>query len=133
MSTDQAPAHRSPRIIVVGPCASGKTTLVQGLRERGYEAQVSGQEHSDIPSLWRHTEPDVVIALHVDLPNIRARRHDPSWPAWLLARQRHRLRQAVDRADVLIDTSGQDAVTVLTRTMQRLAELDGGDHHGHQT
>ncbi|HEX5500302.1 MAG TPA: hypothetical protein VFX03_13780, partial [Thermomicrobiales bacterium] len=71
-----ASSSRRPRIVVVGPCASGKSTLARGLRERGFDAEVCGQEHSDIASLWRHTAPDVVIALSVDLATIRDRRGD---------------------------------------------------------
>jgi len=61
-------------IVVVGPCASGKTTLVRGLQSCGYRAMVSGQEHSEIPTLWRRTAPDVTIGLIVDLATIRRRR-----------------------------------------------------------
>ena len=113
----------SPRIVVVGPCASGKSTLVSGLREHGYEARVSGQEHSDIPALWKRSQPDVVIALLADLGTIRTRRDNAHWPAWLLGRQHQRLRQAVAGAGIVIDTTGQDAAAVLRQAMQRLADL----------
>ena len=36
------------RIAIVGICASGKTTLVRGLREAGYDAYNVAQEHSCI-------------------------------------------------------------------------------------
>ena len=84
---------------------------------------MSGQEHSDIPSLWRHANPDLLIALLADLPTVRARRADDRWPAWLFARQQHRLREAVTRADVVIDTTGQDAATVLDQAIDRIAGL----------
>lgn len=123
MPIGQAPASPSPRIVVVGPCAAGKSTLVNGLRDHGYEALVSGQEHSDIPSLWQHANPDVVIALLADLPTVRARRDDDHWPAWLFARQQQRLRQAIARADVIIDTSGRDAATVLDQAIHGLTAI----------
>ncbi|MDQ3695432.1 MAG: hypothetical protein M3464_17655 [Chloroflexota bacterium] len=113
----------SPRIVVVGPCASGKTSLADGLRRHGYEVVVSGQEHSDIPHLWQRTGPDVVIALAVDLASIRRRRHNDRWPAWLLARQRDRLRQAVAGATMRIDTSDRDPPAVLRLALSRLGRL----------
>ena len=114
-----AKAVDPPRVVVVGPCASGKTTLVRGLRRLGYEATVSGQEHSEIPTLWRHAEPDVVVALDVDLPTVRRRRGE-DWPEWLYLVQRRRLRQAVAAADVRVDTSGLDEEAVLRRVVAQL-------------
>ncbi|MBA2468976.1 MAG: hypothetical protein H0V37_06180 [Chloroflexia bacterium] len=92
-----------PRVVVVGPCASGKTTLVAKLTALGVDARVSGQEHSAVRNLWRRLEPDVVIALDVDLDTLRARR-SPTWPAGLYAVQHGRLQEAFDVADVVIDT-----------------------------
>ena len=109
-----------PRIVVVGPCASGKSTLVSGLRAQGFDALVSGQEHSEIPHLWQRTEPDYVIALDVDLPTIRRRRADMSWPAWLFAVQQRRLRNAMAAASLVIDTTQHDAGDVLTRALAGL-------------
>lgn len=109
------------RIAVVGPCASGKTTLVEGLKRRGYTAAVCGQEHSEIPTLWRHGEPDVLIALSVDLATVRARRGG-DWPESIYRAQQRRLANAVAAADVVLDASRLDAETVLARA---LAALDG--------
>ena len=117
MTSDPQPAATSGagddprRIVVVGPCASGKTTLVAALRARGYDARVSGQEHSVVSYLWRLSEPDVVVALAADLDAVRARRGE-HWPAWLLELQLERLRDAVAAADVRIDTSRLDAEEV---------------------
>ena len=63
MPTSHSPPPGRPRIVVVGPCASGKSTLVSGLREHGYDALASGQEHSEVHHLWRRTNPDVVKAV----------------------------------------------------------------------
>jgi adenylate kinase family enzyme len=112
-------ASRSPRIVVVGPCASGKTTLARGLRGLGFDAEVCGQEHSDISSLWRHTAPDVVIALAVDLATIRARRGD-DWPEWLYRLQNDRLRDARRAARIQLDTSRLDAAATLAAAAAEL-------------
>jgi hypothetical protein len=106
---------------VVGPCASGKSTLVSGLRGHGYDALVSGQEHSDIHHLWRRTNPDVVIALRITLEAIRQRRADPNWPAWLFDRQQVRLREATAAADLVIDTTQAEAAAVLAQSLAYLA------------
>ena len=102
-----------PRIVVVGPCASGKSTLVAGLRRLGFEAAACGQEHSEIPTLWRHTDPDLVVALEVDLETIRERRGVTEWPDWLYDAQRRRLRQAEAAAAIHVDTTRFDAEAVL--------------------
>ena len=103
----------TPRVVVVGPCASGKSTLVAGLRRLGFEAAACGQEHSEIPTLWRHTNPDVVVALEIDLETIRERRGVTEWPDWLYDAQRRRLQQAEAAAAIHIDTTLFDAGDVL--------------------
>jgi deoxyadenosine/deoxycytidine kinase len=92
------------RIAVVGPCASGKTTLVRGLRKRGFDAYVVAQEHSAVPGLWAHQHPDLLIALHADLETIRKRR-GPAWSGVIYQAQLERLQQAYEAADLTIDTS----------------------------
>jgi hypothetical protein len=121
MPTSHSPPPGKPRIVVIGPCASGKSTLVSGLRDHGYDALASGQEHSDIHHLWNRTNPDVVIALEISLEAIRQRRDDPSWPAWLFDRQLVRLRQAIAAADLVIDTTRADAAQVLSQSLAFLA------------
>lgn len=101
-------------MVVVGACGSGKTTLVDGLRELGVRAMVCGQEHSEIRSLWRRTNPDFIVALEVDLLTLR-RRRGSDWPEWLYRIQRRRLEDAMAAADILLDTSVLDADAVLGR------------------
>ncbi len=58
-----------PLIGVVGPCAAGKTTLVSGLRQAGYEVRHIAQEHSYVADMWKRlTNPDILIYLHVSYP-----------------------------------------------------------------
>ncbi len=105
----------TPRVVVVGPCASGKTTLVRLLRERGVDAYVCGQEHSIVRDLWRRQHPDVVVALDVDLETVRARRGD-DWSAAIFEEQRRRLQDAMNAADLVIDTARvgpEDAVDLV--------------------
>lgn len=109
------------KIVVVGPCASGKTTLARGLRRLGYDASVCGQEHSEIASLWRHTEPDVVIALDVDLETIR-RRRGFDWPEEIYKLQQRRLADARAVAALVLDTSRLGLDATLQTVDRRLRE-----------
>lgn len=104
------------RIVVVGPCASGKSSLVTALRERGYDAHAAAQEHSIIATLWRNQNPDVLIALQADISTVRERR-GYQWPEWLHEVQAERLREAVTAADLVIDTSRLDAGAVADRAI----------------
>ncbi len=122
---DDAPSGStdSRRIVVVGPCAAGKSTLVTALRALGYDARVSGQEHSAIPNLWQHSQPDVLIALDVDIAAVRDRRGG-KWPEWLHDLQVQRLNVATRAADLTIDTTGLRAQVVVDRVVSFLENQD---------
>ena len=99
------------RIAVVGPCASGKTELVQALRARGYNARQRVQEHSYVPTMWqRISRPDVLIYLDAELSTIVRRRS--AWDERLLAEQRRRLSHARTHCDLYLrtDTLSREAV-----------------------
>jgi chloramphenicol 3-O-phosphotransferase len=115
----------SRKIVVVGPCAAGKSTLVAALRALGYNARVSGQEHSAIPTLWEHSQPDVLIMLDVDIAAVRDRRGG-QWPEWLHDLQVQRLDAATRAADLAIDTSGLQVEAVVERVVAFLREQDTG-------
>ncbi len=101
-------SNRPLRVVVVGPCASGKSTLVRQLRALGYDATACGQEHSEIPTLWRHADPDLLIALRVDLATVRQRR-GADWPERLHEIQKQRLASAFAAADLVLDSAALDA------------------------
>ena len=113
----------SGKIVVVGPCASGKSTLVAALRTLGYDAHVSGQEHSEIATLWQHSAPDVLIALEADITAVRHRRGD-SWPEWLHDLQVRRLAAASRAADLAIDTTLLSTQAVVARVIAYLERRD---------
>lgn len=108
------------RIVVVGPCASGKSTLARALIEAGYDAKVCGQEHSCVPDLWRRLDGDVLIALDLDIETLRARR-GKSWPAELLSRQHERLAGAYAAADLVLDSASHDQRSVFNAVMRLLS------------
>jgi guanylate kinase len=96
---------RGPRIVVVGPCASGKTTLVDNLRPRGYEIKSCVQEHSFTPDLWkRFSKADVLIFLDAQLSTIAARQNRSDWTHARLDAQRERLEHAREHCDYYLQT-----------------------------
>jgi GTPase SAR1 family protein len=113
----------SKKIVVVGPCAAGKSTLVTALRELGYDAHVSGQEHSEIAMLWQHSQPDVLIALEADISAVRNRRGG-SWPEWLHDLQVRRLAAASRAANLAIDTTALSPQAVVDRVLAYLERPD---------
>ena len=103
------PPPRSPapplRVAVVGPCASGKSTLTAALRAAGYEARMPAQEHSYVADMWRRlVDPDVLIYLDITYEALLARRPHFGEPEYL-AREKARLRHARAHADLVVDTS----------------------------
>lgn len=121
---DSDSPHPSLCVAVVGPCASGKSTLVEALRAAGYDARHPAQEHSFVPDMWqRLVGPDVLIYLDLDYATFRARRphHDPGLA--YLAEQHRRLAHAAEHADLTIDTSGKSAEFVRQEVLAFLAGL----------
>ncbi|MDD2922259.1 MAG: hypothetical protein PHQ36_08235 [Anaerolineales bacterium] len=105
---------------VVGPCGSGKSTLIAGLEQRGYRCRHIAQEHSYVQYMWRHiTNPDVLIFLHCSFENSTARRN----LNWLRAdheEQMRRLSHALEHADLIIDTNVLNPEEVLNRALEFL-------------
>lgn len=111
----------SLRIGVVGPCAAGKTTLVNKLSRLGYEARHIAQEHSYVPAMWqRISNPDRLIYLHVSYPNTLIRRR-MNWSDDEYQEQLNRLRHAREHADLIIDTDPLNPEQVLQIVLDYLA------------
>ena len=116
----------SPRIAVVGACASGKSTLIDALREEGFEARHVAQEHSYVPYMWqRITRPDILIYLDVDYETIMARRPHFNFEPDDLLRQNDRLTHARDHCDLYIDTTGLTPAEVQEKTLNFLEGVIG--------
>lgn len=113
------------RVAVVGPCASGKSTLVAALRAAGYEARHPAQEHSFVRDMWRRlVDPDVLIYLDLSYESYRERRPtDDAGPEYL-AMQRERLAHARAHADLVLDTSEMVEGAVKLRVLEYLDSLD---------
>ena len=106
-------AAKLPVIKVVGVSASGKSTLVAGLRAAGYDAYPVSQEHSNVADLWKQFGmPRVLIYLDVSLEAQKERRPDVTWDAANRNTEVERLAHARDHADLQIDTSHNSAEQV---------------------
>lgn len=116
--------RRRPLIAVVGPCASGKSSLVRRLTARGHNARHVAQDHSYVPDMWRRiTNPDLLIYLDAKLGTI-ARRRRMSWGERYLADERHRLRHARQHCDLYLPTDDLTEEQVLDRVVAFLEEND---------
>lgn len=104
------------KIAVVGICASGKSTLVEGLRAEGYDAYNMAQEHSCVPGLWAKRGPDVLIMLDAELPAVRARRR-VSWTQERIDVQHARLANARENADFYLCTDNLTIQEVLAAVL----------------
>jgi deoxyadenosine/deoxycytidine kinase len=110
------------QIVIVGPCASGKTTLVRGLWARGYSgARVVAQEHSGVIDLWkRRGQPDVLIYLDARLETIAARQRRSDWTAEYLSEQLRRLSSTWTACDLYLPTDDLTPTDVLDRVVKFL-------------
>jgi deoxyadenosine/deoxycytidine kinase len=111
------------RIIIVGVCAAGKTTLAKNLTQLGYDADTITQEHSYVPTLWRHVSPDVLVYLDASLAVIRKRR-DIDWGEDLLEEERKRLADARQACDLYVKTDGLNADQVFRRVRRFLEKRE---------
>ena len=107
---------------VVGPCGSGKSTLVAGLEKHGYRCRHIAQEHSYVQYMWQHiTNPDVLIFLQCSFENSTSRRK-LSWLPADYEEQQRRLSNALEHAHIIIDTDLLNSDEVLARTLNYLKE-----------
>ncbi|MFN2216271.1 MAG: hypothetical protein ACK2TS_04945 [Anaerolineales bacterium] len=105
---------------VVGPCSSGKTTLINGLKEYGYVARHIAQEHSYVPTMWKQiTNPDMLIYLDVSF-EVSQNRRKLDWTISHFDDQIKRLSNARENADLIINTDGKSISEVLDQTVQYL-------------
>ena len=105
---------------IVGPCAAGKTTLVERLRDLGYNVHHIAQEHSFVPDMWsKVVSPDILIYLDVSFEESLARR--PSdMTLKEFEEQALRLDHARQHADLYIQTSNLSPNEILEQVIDFL-------------
>ena len=111
------------RIIVVGPCGAGKSTLAEGLNAHGYHARQIAQEHSYVPNMWKLlSKPHVLIYLDASFENC-SRRKQFDWKPKDHAEQIRRLSHARRHCDVYLATDDLAPDQVLQYVLESLRGL----------
>ena len=113
---------QQPLILVVGVCASGKTTLSSGLRELGYHVRSFAQEHSLSGRLWRRFEPDILILLNCSYETIKQRKQI-SWGPKRYQDQLKLLANAREHATLIVQTDGFTPEELVEYVQGKLLEL----------
>jgi thymidylate kinase len=109
-----------PFIGIVGPCGAGKTTLAEGLKQRGYPARAIAQEHSFVPTMWKRlTNPDILIFLQASCAVGGARRK-LNWTEADWEEQQRRLAHAREHANLYLDTNELSIQQVLEQVVEFL-------------
>lgn len=107
-------------IAIVGPCASGKSTLVEGLRLHGLQARQIAQEHSYVPAMWQIlTRPRVLVYLHASYPACTSRKQ-LNWTEKEYQAQLARLAHARQYCDILVETDALSPEQVLQAVLAGL-------------
>ena len=112
---------------IVGPCASGKTTLKKGLSKFGFQCRHIAQEHSYVADMWqRMTNPDILIYLDVSFPRTIERRN-LTWSEDDYLEQIYRLRHARKFADIYIHTDSLTSDEVLSHSLSLIKKTTTGE------
>jgi thymidylate kinase len=114
---------RPTRVVVIGPCVAGKSTVVAALRERGVDARSVAQEHTVIPDLWRNQGPDLLVYLDVSYREA-ARRREIAWGPERHEEQKRFMSAARQAAALVISTDGLTVHAVVDLILERLSESE---------
>ena len=109
---------------VVGPCGSGKSTLIEALDALGYSTRHIAQEHSYVKDMWRRlTNPDMLVFLQASFPVTKQRRSKMiHWTEADYEEQQRRLEHALAHADLVLETDNLSVQDVLERTLSFIGE-----------
>jgi len=106
-----------PLIGIVGPCASGKTTLIANLNNLGIKARHIAQEHSYVLTMWKQiTDLDLLIFLDASYPETIKRRN-LNWSLEEYQEQHRRLSHARQNADFYLLTDEMTPDEVLSMVL----------------
>ena len=117
MPEKEEPDSKRSLIGVVGPCGSGKSTLIAGLERAGFRCRHIAQEHSYVPTMWKRiTNPDLLIYLNASF-EVSTKRRKLNWNEAEYQEQLRRLEHARQHADLIIETDGLSPEEVLERVL----------------
>jgi Cytidylate kinase len=115
----EPPSYKS-LIGIVGPCGSGKSTLIAGLEKYGYRCRHIAQEHSYVQAMWQIiTKPDILIFLNASFP-VSTIRRQLNWQKKDHDEQMRRLAHARDHANIFLDTDDLTPEQVLQKVLNYL-------------
>jgi len=115
---------------VVGVCASGKSTLVKGLNQQGYQCRHIAQEHSYVPDMWnRLTRPDILIFLQVAYETT-LKRKNLNWTRKEYETQLERLQHARQNAQIIIETDLLTPEELISRAVVAIQTISGNNQSG---
>ncbi len=111
------------RIAIVGPCASGKTTLAHTLQAKKLSARQIAQEHSYVANMWEVlAKPTILIYLDASYP-VCTQRKSLSWTSQEYEAQKKRLAHARANCHIYIETDELTPDEVLQRSLQALKDF----------
>ena len=114
------PPSKSLLIGVVGPCGSGKSTLIAGLTQLGYTCRHIAQEHSYVQAMWQIiTKPNLLIYLNASF-QISTVRRKLNWNISDHDEQLRRLAHAREHANLIINTDDLTPGQVLQQALDYL-------------
>lgn len=125
-SKKEPPGKQELLIGIVGPCAAGKSTLIEGLNQAGYTTRHIAQEHSYVKDMWKRlTNPDILVFLDAAYPTTISRRNlDWSEADW--QEQQRRLAHAREHADIYIQTDSLTREEVLQKAINFIENWQKG-------
>lgn len=116
---DTVSDRRNVRIAFVGPCGSGKSTVVHQLRAMGIDARMPAQEHSGLASMWQKLlNPDMLFVLEAPNSILRERRPGIDLNDEYLAEQRRRMAHAYAHAHTTFDTGVLTAEEIVAAVLK---------------
>lgn len=118
---DEPPSKRL-LIGVVGPCGSGKSTLIAGLEKHSYACRHIAQEHSYVQAMWQIiSKPDLLIYLASSFESSTQRRQ-LIWQEKDYQEQLRRLTHAREHANLIINTDDQTPDQILQTALNFLQD-----------
>lgn len=115
-----SPKSERDLIAIVGPCASGKSSLARELKQRGLRARQVVQEHSYVPDMWQViSKPGFLVYLDASFEAC-AQRKKLNWQPADHAEQARRLEHARDHCDFYLLTDELSESAVVEAVLEEL-------------